>query len=63
MQDGAINQVFFKKTSFREYADADLRLGQKSSLRYITEFEQDHPEIAEKYFDMKWGEMHHDQLL
>lgn len=48
---------FFKKTSFREYADADLRLGQKSSLRYITEFEQDHPEIAAKYFDMKWDEI------
>ena len=46
----------FKKTSLRQYADADLRCGQKSTQRYITEFEKDHPEIAARYFDMKWGD-------
>lgn len=45
-----------KKVSFRQYADVDLRCGQKSTQRYITEFEKDRPEIAARYFDMKWGD-------
>lgn len=29
-------------------------MGNKASLRYLTEFEEKYPHIAEKYFDMKW---------
>ena len=43
---------FVKKKSFREFCEAN---GENSSaMRYLREFEHDHPEIAEKYFDMKW---------
>lgn len=43
---------FIKKKSFREFCEAN---GEKSSsMRYLREFEHDHPEIAKQYFDMKW---------
>ena len=43
---------FFKKKSFREFCVAN---GEKSSaFKYMTDFETKHPEIAKKYFDMKW---------
>lgn len=44
---------FFMKKSFREFCE----IGGASSMRYMTEFESKHPDIAEKYFDMKWGEV------
>ncbi len=45
---------FIKKKSFREFCEAN---GEKSaSMRYMREFENEHPEIAEKYFDMKWSD-------
>lgn len=45
---------FFKKKSFREFCEAN---GEKSACyRYMKEFEHDHPEIAAKYFDMRWGD-------
>ena len=43
---------FFKKKSFREY----VALAGGSAERYMKEFEQKHPEIAERYFDMKWSD-------
>lgn len=44
---------FIKKKSFREFCEAN---GEKSSsMRYLREFEHNHPEIAKQYFDMKWG--------
>ncbi len=44
---------FIKKKSFREFCEAN---GAKSSaMRYLREFESDHPEIAKKYFAMKWN--------
>jgi hypothetical protein len=46
---------FFKKLSFREFCEKDSSYGAKSSIRYLMEFERDHPEIAAQYFDMKWG--------
>lgn len=43
---------FFKKKSFREFATASGG----ASVKYIVEFEQQHPEIAAAYFDMKWSD-------
>ena len=43
---------FFKKKTFREFCEAN---GEKSSTyRYLTEFEAKYPEIAKRYFDMRW---------
>lgn len=45
---------FFKKKSFREFC---LLNGENSaSVRYMNDFERQHPEIAAKYFDMKWSD-------
>ncbi len=47
-------QSLFKKKSFREFCHM---CGENSaSVRYAKEFERQHPEIATKYFDMKWGD-------
>lgn len=43
---------FIKKKSFREFCKANG--DNSSSIRYLTQFELAFPEIAEKYFDMKW---------
>jgi hypothetical protein len=42
----------FKSMSFREFC---LRKN-KSTTRSLIEFEKEYPQIAEKYFDMKWGD-------
>lgn len=43
---------FVKKKSFREFCEAN---GENSSaMRYLLEFEREHPEIAKQYFDMKY---------
>jgi len=43
---------FFKKKSFREFCEAN---GEKSAtMRYMREFEKKYPEIAKKYFDLKY---------
>ena len=43
---------FLKKKSFREFCTASGG----ASVRYMTEFELQHPEIAAEYFDMKWSD-------
>lgn len=43
---------FFKKKSFREFA----YFAGGASVRYIDDFEREHPEIAKTYFDMKWSD-------
>lgn len=45
---------FIKKKSFREFC-FNTHGQNKSAPKYAEEFEQKHPEIAQKYFDMKWG--------
>lgn len=46
---------FFKKKSFREYCEAN---GENSStMRYMKDFENKHPDMAKKYFDMKFESM------
>lgn len=46
---------FYKKKSFREFCMAN---GDKSStVKYMNEFEQQYPDIAEKYFDIKHEEL------
>lgn len=43
---------FFKKKSYREYCLAN---GEHSStVRYMREFEHDWPEIAKRYYDIRW---------
>ena len=50
---------FFKKKSFREYCEVNQEYHQNpntlcAALTTMREFEHDHPDIAAKYFDMKW---------
>lgn len=46
---------FFKKKSFREYCIAN---GENSStVRYMKEFEEDHPDIAKMYYNIKFEEL------
>lgn len=50
---------FLKKKSFREYCEANQEYKKNkntlcSSMAAMVEFEKDHPDIAAKYFDMKW---------
>lgn len=47
---------YLKKMSFREFCKKTLEHGSESAIRYSSEFEAKYPHIAEKYFDMKWGE-------
>lgn len=43
---------FFKKKSFRQYCEEN---GESSStMRYLNEFERDYPEIATRYFDIRF---------
>lgn len=43
---------FFQKMSFRDFCKAN---GEKSSsMRYLQEFEKEHPYIAQKYFDIRF---------
>ena len=46
---------FFKKKSLREYAEFQGK--NYSPYRYITEFENAYPDIANKYYDIKWAEI------
>lgn len=43
---------FFKKKSLREYV-FEVDKG-KAAMKYLDDFETKHPDIAKKYFDMKW---------
>lgn len=47
---------FFKKTSFREYCVKSYKLNRKSLLRSLEQFEADYPDVAKKYFDLKWDD-------
>jgi hypothetical protein len=49
---------FFKKNSLREYcyAEQKRRKSECASVRYLKEFESKHPDIAAKYFDIKYDE-------
>jgi hypothetical protein len=51
-----------KKMSFRYFCEANqaLRKDQTtycSSMKAMTDFEKEHPEIAQKYFDLRFGEV------
>lgn len=50
---------FLKKKSFREFCEANQEYKKNqstlcSSMVSMLEFEKEHPEIAARYFDMKW---------
>lgn len=50
---------FFKKKSFRQFCEAN---GEKSStFRYMKEFEHDWPDIADRYFDLRFDQLCGDQ--
>ncbi len=46
---------FFKKKSFREYCVANGVTS--STFRYMTEFEKRYPDVAKKYFDLRFDSM------
>lgn len=43
---------FAKKKSFREFVEANGPAS--AAVRYASEFEREHPEIAKEYYDTKW---------
>jgi hypothetical protein len=43
---------FLKKKSFREFSIASGG----ASVRYMEAFENEYPQIAKEYFDMKWSD-------
>ena len=52
---------FFKKQSFRQYCETNQALVKTeghicSSMRALIDFEKKHPEIAAKYFDLRYDE-------
>ena len=48
----------FKKNSFREYCRDVKSNGEGSSaFRYMTEFEEKYPDVARKYFDLKYEDL------
>ena len=52
---------FFKKKSFRQYCEANQALVKTeghicSSMRALNDFENDYPEIARKYFDLRFDQ-------
>lgn len=52
---------FFKKKSFREFCEANQAKSKTSkkcaTMRYLEHFENKHPDIAKKYFDMKFEDL------
>lgn len=44
----------FKKKTLREFGYAKLETGNRSVLKYLRAFEGKHPEIARKYYDMRY---------
>ena len=51
------NQVsFYKKASFRQFCTDINGIG-SSSHRYMSEFENKYPDVAEKYFDLRFEEL------
>lgn len=50
---------FFKKKSFREFCEANQEASKTNNtcatMRYMNWFEERHPEIAKKYFDLKFS--------
>lgn len=56
---------FFKKKSFRQYCEANQALVKTeghicSSMRALIEFENEYPEIARQYFDLRFDEQTYD---
>lgn len=50
------NQVsLFKKKSFRQYCELDGE--NKASSRYLREFESKYPDVAKKYFDLRFEDL------
>jgi len=50
----------FKKKSFREFCEmnqAQIKKGVSSTMRYLIDLEHDHPDIAERYFNMKFEKL------
>ena len=59
---------FFKKLSFREYCDANQARIKTDSFtcsakRALLEFEQDHPDISNRYFDLRYSDYNYRDFL
>ena len=56
----------FKKMSFRQFCEANQALAKTDRLcapmRAMSDFENDHPEIASKYFDLRFDNYNLDDL-
>lgn len=44
----------FKKKSFRQWVDAITKTGEKAPMKYLEEVERDMPDLAAKYFDLRY---------
>lgn len=48
----------FKKNSFRQYCRDVKGNGEGSAaMRYLTEFENKYPDVAKKYFDLRYEDL------
>lgn len=59
---------FYKKKSFRQYCEANQALVKTegyicSSMKALMDFEEEYPEIASKYFDLRFDEMDESEWL
>lgn len=53
-----LNQPSFaKKLTIREFANVDIKNETFSTIRYLTAFENEHPEIAKRYFDIRMNKV------
>lgn len=51
---------FFKKKSFRDFCESNQNPESDrkcASIRYLEEFEKKHPEVAKKYFDLRYEDL------
>lgn len=51
---------FFKKKSFRDFCESNQNPESDkkcASMRYLEEFEKKHPEVAKKYFDLRYEDL------
>lgn len=45
----------FPNLACEKISDYHKELGNEATARYLAEFEKRYPQIAEKYFDIKWN--------
>ena len=50
---------FFKKKTFREYCDANQNISKQqcATMKYFMDFENKYPDVAKKYFDLRFDDL------